>query len=362
MMIEVLATNCVLTKGYQRTLLIDLLNFKWWAIPNEVAELLKEEAFETIKQDYLEFYTLLCDKDIIISIPEEDRELLNPMLLDYISPSVIEHALIDWEEGVSSYDIFYLIQELKELGCRNLSLRFYKEVSPFFIREIFENIEGTIIEATDIVVPYTMLKEHSEFFISLKETNGRFKELLAHGCPPHLSQPMQKFPWVFGTQETIHDCTGCGKVSSLYFCLNMSHYTLSQNFNNCLYKKLGVDIQGNIKNCPSSKKQFGKVGCAPLKEIVFGQDFAHLGNIRKDQVKICSDCEFRSICSDCRVYTENNGDEYAKPKSCTYNPYIATWEHEEGFVSLPHCGVKYHENGLKVDHTRIKKIYQDLYE
>ena len=48
--------------------------------------------------------------------------------------------------------------------------------------------------------------------------------------------------------------------------------------------------------------------------------------ISKDQVKVCKDCEFRYMCSDCSAFTKNPEDKFDKPLKCNYNPYTAKWE------------------------------------
>lgn len=76
---------------------------------------------------------------------------------------------------------------------------------------------------------------------------------------------------------------------------------------------------------------------------------------------VCKDCEFRSICSDCRIYTENNGNEYSKPINCTYNPYISKWSNEEGYRTLSECGVISNEHEFSIDHERIAAINKELW-
>ncbi|MCG8412356.1 MAG: hypothetical protein MI739_13845, partial [Bacteroidales bacterium] len=70
-----------------------------------------------------------------------------------------------------------------------------------------------------------------------------------------------------------------------------------------------------------------------LLDVVNSKEFQFYWNISKDQIEVCKDCEFRYICSDCRAYTKNS-NVYSQPAKCTYNPYIAKWEGEEGYVSV----------------------------
>ena len=50
-------------------------------------------------------------------------------------------------------------------------------------------------------------------------------------------------------------------------------------------------------------------------------EFKKVWSVNKDQIKICRDCEFRYMCSDCRAYTEDPKDIYSKPLKCGYDPY-----------------------------------------
>jgi len=54
-------------------------------------------------------------------------------------------------------------------------------------------------------------------------------------------------------------------------------------------------------------------------------DFKKYWQIRKDQIEVCKDCEFRHICTDCRAYTETPDNVYAKPLKCGDDPYNNQW-------------------------------------
>jgi hypothetical protein len=47
--------------------------------------------------------------------------------------------------------------------------------------------------------------------------------------------------------------------------------------------------------------------------------------VRKDDIEVCKDCEFRYICTDCRIFKNDSNDIYSKPKKCNYDPYTNTW-------------------------------------
>jgi len=49
---------------------------------------------------------------------------------------------------------------------------------------------------------------------------------------------------------------------------------------------------------------------------------------------VCQDCEFRHICTDCRAFIKDSNNIYSQPAKCGYNPYIAKWQNEEGWISV----------------------------
>ena len=65
---------------------------------------------------------------------------------------------------------------------------------------------------------------------------------------------------------------------------------------------------------------------ATLKEALEKSGFKDLWSIRKDDVEVCKDCEFRHVCLDCRAFRESPEHIYSKPLKCGYSPYTCKWE------------------------------------
>ena len=58
-------------------------------------------------------------------------------------------------------------------------------------------------------------------------------------------------------------------------------------------------------------------------------------------------------CIDNRTPYQRSEKEWYHKEPCNYNPYLAKWEHEEGFVSLADCGVVSNAEGFSIDHNRV---------
>ena len=127
------------------------------------------------------------------------------------------------------------------------------------------------------------------------------------------------------TSEVIGSALDCGKVCKANFSCNQYLMFESKKFNNCLNRKLSIDTKGEIKNCPSMKRSFGNVSNTSLEAALNDEEFKWAWEINKDKVKVCKDCEFRYICTDCRAFTVDPDDIYSKPAKCKYDPYTSTW-------------------------------------
>ena len=62
-----------------------------------------------------------------------------------------------------------------------------------------------------------------------------------------------------------------------------------------------------------------------LLKIIKTNDFRKFWTVKKDDVDVCKDCEFRYICLDCRAYLSDPNNIYSKPQKCNYDPYNNIW-------------------------------------
>ena len=142
----------------------------------------------------------------------------------------------------------------------------------------------------------------------------------------------------------------------------MRTFCESTQFNSCLNCKVSIDSKGNIKNCPSMSENFGNIRNTMIKEALNHPNFKEYWNISKDQIEVCKDCEFRHMCTDCRAYLKQPDNIYSQPAKCNYNPHIAKWKSEEGYVFVEDCGI-YNEVGKFIlDKNKVDKLNLELWE
>jgi len=89
------------------------------------------------------------------------------------------------------------------------------------------------------------------------------------------------------------------------------------------------------------KQSFGNIKDTTLEDALKKRGFKKYWNINKDKIKVCQDCEFRYICTDCRAYLEDPKDIYSKPLKCGYDPYTGKWS-EWSTNPLKQKAIKYY--------------------
>jgi radical SAM protein with 4Fe4S-binding SPASM domain len=122
-------------------------------------------------------------------------------------------------------------------------------------------------------------------------------------------------------------------INPKLFTINIDFFTEAQKHNTCLNRKVCIDIKGCIKNYLLSDKIYGNIRTDKISDVVNSPIFQYIWYINKDKISVCKDCEFRYMCLDCRQIAEYI---FSQP-NCKYNPYIAKWLGEEGYMSIAEC-------------------------
>ena len=324
---------CIPVKGAKRSIICDLQRGNYRFIPNVLYEILiehKNVSIDKIKASYQNEYDDHIDS--YIKFLEENEYgfwCKNPQQFpdiepDWFHPSLITNAIIDIDSN-SKHNYDKISQELDELGCTALQIRVYDFIPFEKLENIIKHFEQSRLRSIELVIKYS--NDYNQKMLSkLCQTQQRIRSIIVHSSIQETKVEVEgiKVPILY-SKERIKDHSFCGVVHHTYFIVNISNFTESKNFNNCLNKKISIDVRGQIKNCPSMSKSYGNINETSLVEALNESDIKNLWGITKDMVDVCCDCEFRYICMDCRVFTKN-GQSYGKPEKCKYDPNTANWD------------------------------------
>ncbi|MDP3927796.1 MAG: grasp-with-spasm system SPASM domain peptide maturase [Bacteroidota bacterium] len=328
---------CLLVKGTKRSLICDVQRNEYKFIPNDLYEILLKYdgmTLEFIKSNFdnneaetIDKYVDFLEKSEFIFLCDKDEVELFPLLnLDWDMPSLITNVIIELNE-FSSHDFFNLFNQLEKLNCRDIQIVSYTDKSIFFWTECLLMIKASKIKNIEIINKWNNSFKLKDI-IYLTKSHLRLRSIIFHSSPKfEIIQLETKLSGsIFKIFDQIESNYHCGQIHWNYFNTNIKLFTEAQKHNTCLNRKISIDVNGEIKNCPSMAKSFGNIKDTTLAEAIEKPGFKDMWYINKDQIAVCKDCEFRYICTDCRAYIENPEDVYSKPLKCGYNPYTAEWE------------------------------------
>jgi SPASM domain peptide maturase of grasp-with-spasm system len=332
----ILFADCIPVKGFNRSIISDTQNNTYHFIPNGLFDILEQyngKRVEEIKSAFDNEYDEIIDEyfDFLITNKliffNSNPDLFPKLSTDWNSPSKITNIIIDYDEIV--HDFKSLLPQFETLKCSYIQLRFYKYISFNSIYDIVENLkkEKSRIVSIDFILPYNEnfnLDEVNKILID----NSRIHSIIVFNSPYNKSYNAlsHKMGYLMMVKRNILNEKHCGIINDEYFYSNTKLFTESQLHNTCLNRKISIDKDGNIKNCPSMAESFGNIKDTTLEEALNKPGFKKYWNINKDQIEVCKDCEFRHICTDCRAYIEDPENQYSKPLKCGYNPYTNVWE------------------------------------
>lgn len=332
-----LFANCIPVRGARRSLLCDLQTGRLKLIPNSLYELLTEHKDRTVCEvkaaydhkydgDIDEYYQFLISHGWGFWC--EEPEAFPDLAMDYDIPELITHAIIDSDAG-SDHDYIGIIDQLEDLGCKHIELRFFEPVALRRIETLAAASEGRRLLGIEILTPYTREFADRDFMTEWCRRFPRIIRLALTGAPSfHMAHTSPNTPNMgllvyHPLPVDSHRC--CGVVDKMYFGASVESFTEALNYNSCLNRKISVDTRGNIRNCPSMEASFGNIRETSLREAMFQEGFQEIWAVTKDQVETCRDCEFRYVCTDCRAFTREGEAPFRQPARCGYDPYNATW-------------------------------------
>ena len=356
---------CVLSsRGYSSGILQDTQRNRFYRVPLSLINIFDNATtpWNTIlstisgkdKDTVNEYMKFLRENELVFDLKPEEIVLYPNISLKWDSPRLIVNSIFE----ISTQTLRFLrkiLFQLDELGCHTIKLVCLTDESST-IEKIINSLNKSSIESATLEV---YLKSVSQ------TTINKFNDLRTQS--PIITEVTLYSPDV--TTGLQSDCAiiireGYSSVNYSHipiFTNNLPFFTESQHHNTCLNRKICIDAEGNIKNCPAMAKSYGNIKDTTMEEAINKPGFKDLWYICKDQIDVCKDCEFRYMCTDCRCFIKDPDNIYSQPAKCTYNPYICLWEGQEGYVPVEECGTYSRETGFVPDKKRIAELNKKIW-
>jgi SPASM domain peptide maturase of grasp-with-spasm system len=330
----VLFSCCFITKGFNRSIIIDTQRNNFHFIPHELGDLIGEFPVKTTGQIMQQF------------AGDEERGIFNEYLMflesnelgfytnnppsfprideSFRLPNVISNAVLDFRKDIP-YPVESHLQELETLGCEAVQIRIFENLTQPIFTKLIESFEKISFRCVDLLLNADVFYNR-KYLKSVLKSNPNINKVTLYNSSKGDFVILNHYQSLELKTSALNSKEQCGQMGAKYFVTNLNHVIESRSFNSCLNKKIAIDEDGLIKNCPSLKQTFGDAQETSLTEAIEKKGFKNLWSLGKDKVEVCKDCEFRYICTDCRAYIQNADNEFSKPIKCGYDPYSNIWE------------------------------------
>ncbi|RAJ88009.1 SPASM domain peptide maturase of grasp-with-spasm system [Chitinophaga dinghuensis] len=326
--------NCQLVHGANMSLLCDLQLHKFYHIPNdtfEVLQYLKQHSIQDCiahfgedNQEAIDSYIHFVVKKEMGFIDDRLLEQLIPIDFQWDRFTPVTNVILEYNERLNYANKF--VGDLFDLNVQALEIRCYHTVQLDHLLPLVEMFNDKTLRVIKLILPYDGSISLNDLETVVKK-NPRVKSIWIHDAPEHkVEKIFNDTVAVVSLARPINACTACGEISSSYFQSNMELFSESQHYNTCLNRKLSIDYNGYIRNCPSMEQHFGHMEEVELSAVLKDPLLKEYWGIRKDDIDTCRDCEFRHVCTDCRAYLEEPENRYSKPLKCGYSPYTNEWD------------------------------------
>jgi SPASM domain peptide maturase of grasp-with-spasm system len=338
-----LFADCVPVKGHTASAIYDLTRGRISTFPSEyfpLFELFRTQRLGPILAAFSEddranlhvFLGFLLDNEYVAFVDDLAPFLEIPSAWD--APCSIQNAIID--VNTQRHDYRKIVSELDVLRCEHLQVRSYSAL--FTVPDLVELARlchGTSIQTLQAVIPHDPVSSDDDY-VSVVTSNRILIGLVVHSA--NENRRIRVDHGARGTSaelvaveiemttKKLESALDCGSISKKEL-LRPSTSTFNElhHFNGCLNRKISVDENGQVRNCPAMRGLFGHHRSTALSDIVAGASFQRAWRARKDEIKICQDCQYRYACTDCRAFLEDPDTEDSRPLKCGYDPYTDSW-------------------------------------
>lgn len=332
---------CFLVLGAKRSLIYDPQREKLQFIPNDLYhfvldnnKLLMTRILSNYTDDdhniVLEYIEFLVKNEFAFIGTKKDIKVFQNINYKWSTYSKITNAIYEYSLFGKIYIKKTLIQ-LNLMKCNSLQIISYDvNLNLLELNSLLSDVaKFQFLSDIELIIPYN--KEFDSF--ELEKFLNKFlivNKLIIHSSPTDNVKRLSNNTLFCYSSKVLLNRKLCGTISDKFFSLNIKLISESIKHNSCLNRKISIDVNGNIKNCPSMPESYGNIKDTTLEEALNKPGFKKYWNVTKDMIEVCKDCEFRYVCTDCRAYTERTTFDkeeidLSKPLKCGYNPYTNEW-------------------------------------
>lgn len=333
-----LFASCIPIKGHNRSVIYDVYRQESHFIPNALYDILIAYPCHNIQQVLTAFteeeqvfvqsyFDFLLENEL--GFVCDNPECFPKLDLSWEYPAFITNTIINvsFESDVYEESFF---NQLDQLGCKALQIRVNGKPTGKQLESFLQKTKLTRLTSIDLLINHPQNISEQDI-IELYNNHMRLSLIIVCSAKETKSlydKDEELLPIHYATKTFNKACEDT-KVTPDNLSVSIPFFTESQHHHTYFNRKLSIDVNGDIKNCPSLSQSFGNIKDTTLEEAINKPGFKALWNITKDQTHICRDCEFRHMCVDSREPFLGEDGLYDHKTPCNYDPYTATWKEDK---------------------------------
>ena len=280
----------------------DLEDGTYSEIPLEWGRILeKQRIFIMDEKDLDNSISSIGDKEMISFLVDNNFAIITsfkPSFLgynfeNYNIPFYFETLIVD---SSSEKNVLETLSYLpSQRLSRYIQFRFFFECNELFIRNVLQiairkgyfNIEFVFnYDRKENINAYSKIIAENMFYVS--------RIVIMNSRDQFINEQL------ILNEKKLVDSQMCGLIDETLLCVNLDTYAKYVLGNNCLWKKIAIDIDGNIKNCPSMDFTYGNIKNTDLISVLTNTRYLFFSGLRRIHIMECCKCHLAAFCIDCR--------------------------------------------------------------
>jgi len=337
-----------------RSTLYDLSRVNYHFADKDIVHLIEKiesVEFEVshLSPEEMSWFDFFEKNEMIKLVPDSCFDLFTDVSENYSTPSIISNVVLSINADLSSWH-----EQLFDLGCRHILIEVNHPPTDSDAASLLI-FEKTHLKSVELYIS-TYFSELRDFIRSCKK--------LAVVTTIYIEGKLVEDHQINCDELEIVSLTS--KESTQPILQFSADVFFESKYNNVYFnRKIYIDENNAISNgieCSSKTPSFTDIRDIESLESDAFKDIKSLWNSSKEQTDICSSCELRRMCIDNRIpqFRESDGKWY-HTSECNYNPYLAKWKGEEGYLSSEQCGIISNAEEFSVNEALLNQMTRELW-
>jgi SPASM domain peptide maturase of grasp-with-spasm system len=292
-----LYSYCIPVLGKDSAIICNFQSASYTTIPLFIYEVLTEyldysiskisEVYNDENGDILKYFNLLAKRKVGLFTAEPNK--FDKIEMVWKSPYPIASAVVEVKDP-GGFNYLGLLDQLQELQCVHLELRFFDGCDLDFLQRLLNHSNESCLKSIDLLLPYYGVNRKLKKLTALVKESKKVACTVLYGTSDKIELIED---CIFSTDQLLNTSKSFKDIPADEYVINLPFFCESMFFNPYYNRKVGIDHEGNIKNCTSHEKSFGNINSHLLSDVIHTEEFRKLWFVNNDKIEGLKDSPLR---------------------------------------------------------------------